>query len=63
MLDDCAEGYSIRISVHHRRVTYNDKIYPSFPKHDEIELGHVRSLVRHLGIDKDCANGLLPITN
>ena len=63
MLDDCAEGYSIRTSIHNRRVTYNDKIYPSFPKHDEIELGHVRSLVRHLGIDKDCSNRFLRITN
>ena len=55
MLKSCADGYSIRLATHSRVVKYNGLVYPSLPKHDNLELGHIRKMVRHLGIDKDCA--------
>ena len=55
MLDDCAPGHGIRLATHSRVITYNGRVYRTFPKFDNIELGHVRKMVRYLGIDKDCA--------
>jgi hypothetical protein len=55
MLDDCAKGSSIRLATHSRVIEWNGKVYRTLPKFDNLELGHVRKMVRHLGIDKDCA--------
>ena len=55
MLKKCAHGFSVRLTGHHRRIKCNGRIYPSFPKHDHVEVGHVRKLIRNLNIDKDCA--------
>jgi hypothetical protein len=55
MLDECAPGYTLRLATHSRVIKYNSKVFPSFPKFDSIELGHIHKMVRHLGIDKDCA--------
>jgi hypothetical protein len=60
MLDECAKGSTWRLATHSRVVTYGEKYYRSLPKFDEIELGHIRKLVRHLGIDKACANKHIP---
>jgi hypothetical protein len=49
MLEECAKGFDIRRTTHARRVAYNG------PKFDDIQIGHIRKMVRHLGIDKDCA--------
>ena len=54
MLDDCAPGYTIRLATHSRVVQYRGKTDRNLPKFDEIELGHLRSMARHLGI-KECA--------
>jgi len=31
------------------------------PKFDNIELGHIRKMVRHLQINRDCARQTIPI--
>ncbi|HVM93592.1 MAG TPA: hypothetical protein VMT67_12310 [Terriglobales bacterium] len=55
MLDDCAKGYTWRLANHSRVVIYNKKVYRSLPKFDDIELGHIRKMVRYLEISQDCA--------
>lgn len=60
MLTECAPGYLARETTHHYRVTYNDRVYPSFPKgahgksNPPIERGPVKKLARFLQIE-DCA--------
>jgi len=61
MLESCAPGSSVRLATHSRVVTYNDKVYRSLPKFDNIELGHVRKMIRHLGIDLECARKYLAL--
>lgn len=58
MLEECAQGYSMDLKTHFRIVRFNGLTYPSLPKHDEIEAGHVRKLARNLGI-LDCAKKIL----
>ena len=60
MLKRCADGYEIRTATHHRIVNYDDQTFRTLPKHDNIELGHIRSMVRHLGIDRECASESIP---
>ena len=56
MLDHCADGYEMRETDHNRRIQYNGVFYPSLPKkYDDIEIGHIRSMIRTLGIDRECA--------
>ena len=55
MLDECASGYTIRLANHFRIVTYNKKVFPTLPKYENIEIGHVRKMVRHLEINRECA--------
>ncbi len=54
MLEKCAPGYKIRLANHSHVVTYNNKVYPSIPKFDKIEIGHIRKMARHFGI-LECA--------
>ena len=54
MLDSCAPGWSVEPAPHFRRIKANGRTYPSLPKHDEIEAGHIRKMARHLGI-LECA--------
>jgi len=61
MLKHCADGYTLRIATHYRIVKYNGKVFRSLPKHDTIELGHLRKMVRYLEISRDCANNFLPL--
>jgi len=61
MLDECAPANTRRLSDHFWRITYNGKTYASFPKHDEVEVGHIRKMLRFLGIDQDCAKKHLEI--
>jgi hypothetical protein len=55
MLDNCAAGYTIRRSTHGRVVEFKGKVFRDLPKYDDIEIGHVRKMVRNLGIDQACA--------
>jgi len=60
MLDECAPGYTIRLANHSRVIQFAGKVYRTFPKHDPTENGHIRKLVRFLGIDPVCAAQHLP---
>ena len=55
MLAECAPGNDIRRTTHARRVVWNNQVFPDLPKWDNIEMGHIRKMVRTLGINKDCA--------
>ncbi len=68
MLEVCAKGYKIREKPHMHWVLFNGKIYPALPKgahgsktRAEIEVGHLRKMIRFLGIDEECAKKHLPI--
>jgi hypothetical protein len=54
MLEACAPGFTVRRTTHGRSICYGGKTYRNFPKHDDIELGHVRKMARHFGI-LECA--------
>ncbi len=54
MLEACAPGHSIRLATHSRVISWKTLSYPSFPKADKVEVGHIRKLARHFGI-LDCA--------
>jgi hypothetical protein len=60
MLEECAPGHTVRLATHSRVVTYNGKVYRTLPKFDEIEIGHIRKMVRYLQIDKKCARKYIP---
>lgn len=66
MLRACAPGCRPKETDHHWAVTYQGKTYRRLPlgshgrRHNpEIEAGHVRQMVRFLGIE-DCARRRLP---
>lgn len=69
MLRACAPGCECRDTPHYYRVMWRGKTYPSLPKGEhgkrpgqaEVEIGHVRKMIRHLGIDLECARRHLPI--
>jgi hypothetical protein len=50
MLEHCAEGYQISLKLHFRSIRFNSLTYPTLPKHDEIEAGHIKKMARALGI-------------
>jgi hypothetical protein len=60
MLDVCAPGWVWHPAPHFRRILANDRTYPALPKNDDIEVGHIRKMARHLGI-LDCAKKELGI--
>ena len=60
MLEDCARGFTLRMATHSRVVTYNGRVYRSLPKHDDIELGHIRKMIRYLQIGRDCVAKHIP---
>jgi hypothetical protein len=54
MLTDCAPGHTLRLTNHFRMVTFMGRVFPTLPKHAQIELGHIRKMVRFFGI-QECA--------
>jgi hypothetical protein len=61
MLDHCAPGHTRSAKLHHWWITFGEKTYRSLPlgrhgrrANPEIEVGHVRKMVRHLSVS-DCA--------
>ena len=66
MLDACAEGYKVVEQAHSWRVMYEGRTFPRLQLGKrssatrEVELGHVQKMVRHLGIDPECAWRHLP---
>ena len=65
MLDKCLPGHSRRLALHHWRIEYDGKVYPSLPKgahgtHRAVaEVGHVRRMARLFDI-LPCARRELP---
>ena len=58
MLKECAPESWIEPKTHNNFVYYNGRTYPSLPKYDEIEAGHVKKMARALLI-YDCAKKYL----
>ena len=58
MLKQCAPGHEIQLKTHFRIIRYNGLTYPTFPKHDQVEEGHVRKMARTFYI-LDCARRFL----
>jgi hypothetical protein len=61
MLDHCAPGHTRKQRTHNWLVIFGGRSYPSLPvgahgrRHNpEIQVGHVKNMVRHLGIE-ECA--------
>jgi hypothetical protein len=60
LLKNCAPGFTSRNTTHALQIKYNGKSYPSLPSYKDIELGHIRKMVRTLEINKECANKYIP---
>lgn len=66
MLRECAPDYTCVETDHYFRITFGGKVYPNLPTGPhgkmgtkEIEGGHVRQMVRALGLGP-CARRVLP---
>ena len=55
MLNDCAPGWKKKETDHFWCVMWRKLTYPSFPKKKNVAGGHIRSMVRQLGVDLECA--------
>lgn len=66
MLNCCAPDHGWTRQVHNYRVTYAGRTFPRLPtgahgsKDPEIQLGHVRQMVRQLELASDCVNRFFP---
>ncbi len=64
MLDVCAPGHTVKATVHHYCIRFNDKEFPNLPLgahgasrsklRAEVKVGDVRKMARYFGI-LDCA--------
>jgi hypothetical protein len=65
MLSKCLPDFTYKESDHNFCIWGGGRVYPALPKGPhkrnkaEIQIGHVRKLVRHFDI-MDCAKGVLP---
>lgn len=57
MLQDCANGFTVRLATHSRVVSFDQKVFRDLPKFDKIEVGHIRKMVRHLGNQEGLRTG------
>ena len=55
MLDKCSPGWRVKETDHFYQIMWNGRIYPSFPKAAQVDIGHIRKMIRHLRIDRKCA--------
>lgn len=66
MLATCAPGYTKTKTGHKWCVRYGIKAFPSLPTGEhgaadpEIEMGHVKKMIRHLGIRPSCTALQIP---
>jgi len=67
MLKDCAEGYTRLQKTHNWVIRWRDRTFPALPlgphgrrENPEIQVGKVKQMIRHLGVDADCADSHLP---
>lgn len=67
MLDKCVPGHKRKLKTHYWVIMFQKKTYNTFPKgkhgdkNPDIEIGHIKKLIRHLNIDIDCAKKYLSI--
>lgn len=61
MLEDCAKGHTIRLATHSRPVVYKGRVFRGLPKFKDVELGHIRKMIRFLRLDWNCARKYLPV--
>jgi hypothetical protein len=64
MLDDCAPGHSVQTREHNFCIRYRENTFPRLPrgehkkqaknKNPQIELGHIRQMIRQLRLDPEC---------
>ena len=67
MLDRCAPGHTRKLREHNYVVYYGKESFPSLPlgrhgkrENPAIEIGHIRQMVRQLGLDNECVKRHLP---
>jgi hypothetical protein len=66
MLDVCAPEHVRKQADHYWHIKYNGKHYSNFPKGEhgsknpQIQIGHIRKIIRFFNIE-ECAKRLLPI--
>lgn len=60
MLEKCAPGFRMRLTNHFRFVYFNELVFPTLPKHDNIHVGHIKKMARTFNI-LDCAKKVLGI--
>jgi len=66
MLDTCAPESRRIPKLHHWWIWNGSICYQGLPKphgkpeRAEVEIGHVRTMVRRLGIDRNCAERMIP---
>jgi hypothetical protein len=56
MLKDCAPGSTWRVGTHFRQIYHGGKVYRTFPKADNIHVGHINKIIRFFALDKQCAS-------
>ena len=61
MPDACAPGWRPKPYTHNSCIMYGKRTFPSFPKHDRVDVGHIKRMIKHLGIDMDCARQHLKV--
>jgi hypothetical protein len=61
MLAVCAPGFSYKAKPHNVWILYNGRTYRGLPKYQEIDVHHVRKMLRHLAVDMECARRHLPM--
>ena len=66
MMDNCAKGYVRKKGAHNWRIFFGTGAFATLPfgrhgsrENPEIEIGHVRTMIRKLGVDKACAESRL----
>ncbi len=60
MLDACAPGHTWKEYPHNFCVMYNGLTFPSLPKYQHIQVGHVKKLAQVLKLEPECANRHFP---
>ncbi len=66
MLEECAPGHTVKPQTHNYCVRYQGLTFPALPKgrhgakDPEIQMGHVRQMIRQLQLDLDCVTKHFP---
>ena len=67
MLNECAPGHTFKPMPHKFKITWNGRTFPSLQKgphgkdNPEIQIGNVKQMIKHLGINMECAKKYLAL--